>query len=545
MPNTISSGPTAPVPRDPQPSVDRIDDLARRILTGDILLPKFQREFVWDKSQILALLDSIARGFPIGSVLLWQSRQELRSENRIADLPINLPRPDYPVNYLLDGQQRLSAVCGSMFWRPGADPNSRWNIAYDLRTRKFFHLETLDDPPPHQIRVNKLSDASAFFRHVASLDTLSSGDKDLLKTNADELFKRFKDYKIASVTLGDMLLKDVAPIFERINSTGTTLTIVDLMRAATWSPDFDLVDSIDTIREALDEKGFGNIDRKVVLRNLSAACDGGFSVESIDMLRGHDAARLKTAADEISEAYKRAVDFLATHIGVPNGDVIPYVNQLVLLVEVFRKVPTPNAGQLRSIVRWFWRTSLSGHFGGWNTGMMADDHAGVSLFVTTGAEIPVSTPLPGSDLWLTKQFRGNNAHAKLLAIILAHHHPFDLLTGLRIDTDKALAWTNSKEFHHFFPDAYLRTKGEVPRRRNCLANFVMLSSNSNKLISDRVPSEYLAEVKAAAGQNLELWLQSNLIPLPAFEAALRNDYAQFLELRAQHLHAVATALASS
>src|ERR1035438_2401086 len=90
-----TSGPTAPVPKDPQPSVDRIDDLARRILKGDILLPKFQRAFVWERPQIIMLLDSVARGFPIGSVLLWQSRQELRSENRIAGLDIDLPRPDY------------------------------------------------------------------------------------------------------------------------------------------------------------------------------------------------------------------------------------------------------------------------------------------------------------------------------------------------------------------------------------------------------------------------------------------------------------------
>jgi uncharacterized protein with ParB-like and HNH nuclease domain len=106
--NVPPSGPQAPVPKDPQPSVDRIDDLARRILTGDILLPKFQRDFVWDKPQIVMLWDSIARGYPIGSILLWQSRQELRSENQIADLEIKLPKPDYPVNYLLDGQQRLS-----------------------------------------------------------------------------------------------------------------------------------------------------------------------------------------------------------------------------------------------------------------------------------------------------------------------------------------------------------------------------------------------------------------------------------------------------
>jgi hypothetical protein len=131
QPLQVASGPTAPVPKDPQPTVDRIDELARRILVGDILLPKFQRAFVWEKKQILRLLDSVNRGYPIGSVLLWQSRQELRSENSLADLPIKLPKPDYPVNYLLDGQQRLSTICGAMYWHR-KDPFSDWNIAYDL-----------------------------------------------------------------------------------------------------------------------------------------------------------------------------------------------------------------------------------------------------------------------------------------------------------------------------------------------------------------------------------------------------------------------------
>src|SRR5262245_5361569 len=129
-----TSGPTAPMPKDPQPTVDRIEELARRIRSGDILLPKFQRDFVWDRSQVRDLLDSIVRKYPIGSVLLWQSRQELRSENRIADLEIQLPKPDYPVNYLLDGQQRLSTICGSLYW-DGRDPQSVWNIAYDLRKK--------------------------------------------------------------------------------------------------------------------------------------------------------------------------------------------------------------------------------------------------------------------------------------------------------------------------------------------------------------------------------------------------------------------------
>jgi hypothetical protein len=533
---TDTSGPTAAVPKDPQPSVDRIDELARRILSGDILLPKFQRSFVWDRPQILTLLDSVARGYPIGSVLLWQSRQELRSENRIADLEIDLPKPDYPVNYLLDGQQRLSTICGAIFW-PGGDARSRWNLAYDLREKRFLHLDSADDPPLHQIRINKLSDPATYFQHVASLDSLTTEDKDELKSHANVLFNRFKDYKIAAVTLGDMSLEDVAPIFERINSMGTPLTIVDLMRAATWSPDFDLIDSIEGILGSLEEKGFQAIDRKTVLRNLAAAVGGGFSTDSIDALRNHGADALSAAMNEVREAYKRMVDFLTADLRVPGGDIVPYSNQLTVLAEVFRRVPTPSAEQYDSIRVWFWRTSLAGYFSGWNTGMMRSDLEAVEAFAAgESAEIVVGATEPNSSIWTTRQFRSNNAHAKLLAIVLSYHQPIDLLTGSQIDTKKALAWVNSKEFHHFFPQAYLKREKVARLRINALANIVMLSSSSNKEIRDSPPSEYLLQVEKAAGDNLEAWLASNLISMEAFEAAKRDDFEAFLSSRAQTIH---------
>lgn len=539
MATVATSGPTAPVPKDPQPSVDRIDGLASRILTGDILLPKFQRSFVWERPQIVSLLDSVARGYPIGSVLLWQSRQELRSENRIADLEISLPKPDYPVNYLLDGQQRLSTICGAMHWH-GSDPKSRWNLAYDLRTQAFVHLDTLDDPPLHQIRLNKLPDAAKYFGQIAALDGTD-------KARADALFNRFKDYKIATVTLGDMSIDDVAPIFERINSTGTPLTIVDLMRAATWSPDFDLIDTIEALLHAVSSKDFGMIDKKVVLRDLSAAAGGGFSTDSIDELRKLKPDDLKAAADDTKQAYLRTVDFLATQMRIPSAQIVPYSNQLTVLAEIFRRVPTPTAAQYTAITKWFWRTAVAGYFSGWNTGAMAADLKAVAEFASgNSAEVTADVTAPRPEIWTTRQFRANNAHAKLLAIILAHRQPVDLLTGQRIDPGNALAWTNQKEFHHFFPRDYLENKGIARQRINALANIVMLTSDSNKKISNRAPSDYLrdvAEAAKAAGADVQLWLDQNLISADAFEAAKANDFERFLSLRAQTIHAHVLGLA--
>lgn len=532
-----TSGPTAPVPKEPKPSIDRIDELARRILSGDILLPKFQRDFVWEKEQVINLLDSVARGYPIGSILLWQSRQELRSEKRIADLEIDLPRPDYPVNYLLDGQQRLSTICGAMFWR-GGDPKSRWNIVYDLRSQKFLHLDSIEDPPLNQIRLNKLSDPSAYFGHIASLGMLEAPDKEELKRRAYDLFNRFKDYKIATVTLGDMSIKDVAPIFERINSTGTRLTIVDLMRAATWSPDFDLMDSIIAILDTLSEDGFEGIDRKNVLRNISVAVGGGFSVESISSLRKHDTETLKTAVEECQEAYKKVVDYLTNQIGVPNAEIVPYSNQLTVLAEIFRQIPVPSAKQYRAISQWFWKTSLTGYFSGWNTGNMSDDQTAVTEFAN-GIRDNIafnSDNKPINTIWKSKQFRSNNAHAKLLAIILAHKQPMDLINCQKIDAVKSLSWTNEKEYHHIFPKAFLEGKHVSSNKINCLANFVMLTSASNKYILKRSPSDYFKEVAENAGANLGALLESNLISSDAFHAALDDNFDKFIDLRSETIH---------
>lgn len=537
------SGPTAPIPKDPQPSVDRIDELAKRVLTGDILLPQFQREFVWKRRQVLDLLDSIAQNYPIGSLLLWQSRQELRSKNCIADLKIALPKPDYPVNYLLDGQQRLSAICGALFWT-GNDPNSMWNIAYDLRKREFLHLDTLDDPPQHQVRMNKLSDGAIYYKFYATLDSLGASDKETLKANADTLFNRFKDYKVAVVTLGDMTIKDVAPIFERINSTGTRLTIVDLMRAATWSEEFDLIDSIDSILKVLEAKNFEGLERKVVLRTMSAAAGGGFSVESIDNLRLHSAEKLKQAIADTQAAYEKTVDFLTTQIHIPSDSIIPYKNQVVVLSEIFRLIPMPTAQQYGEIKKWFWRTAASGYFSGWNTGGMARDQAAVAAFASnTVKEITVPANRPNPNIWSSKQFRADNAHAKTLGIILAYHSPIDILTGQKIDVTMALAWINLKEYHHFFPRDYLNGMGIEASRANSLSNIIMLTSASNKKISNRPPSEYLKKVQAEAGHEFKRWLTSNLISEEAFSAALNDDYNSFLMARSKTIDEAVTQLA--
>lgn len=227
-----------------------------------------------------------------------------------------------------------------------------WNLAYDLKAERFLHLDLLDEPALHIVPLRHLSTPSTYFSRLTGLD-------EGLASRAKALFDRFTDYQVAIVTLGDMSIQDVAPVFERINSTGTPLTIVDLMRAATWSPTFDLVDAIDGVLDDLAPKNFNGIDRKTLLRTVSAAAGLGFESSAIDDLRNQTEEQLSRAVNEAREAAKRASDFLATQIGAPGARALPYANQFAVLCEAFRVVPHPTSGQYAAIRRWFWRTTLA------------------------------------------------------------------------------------------------------------------------------------------------------------------------------------------
>jgi hypothetical protein len=193
--------------------------------------------------------------------------------------------------------------------------------------------------------------------------------------------------------------------------------------------------------------------------------------------------------------------------------------------------------QRAAIKQWFWRTAVTGYFGGWNTGNMSADQQAAARFAagqTTSIETSINDQGPA--VWISQQFRLNTAHAKILAVLLAFSEPVDLLTGQRIDVSKALHYANSKEYHHFFPRGFLTSSGTSMRRANLLANLIMLTSDSNKKISNRAPSDYLKDVEAALGDHLEAALDSNLISMEAFTAAKADDYDAFLRARAETIY---------
>jgi hypothetical protein len=296
--------------------------------------------------------------------------------------------------------------------------------------------------------------------------------------------------------------------------------------------------TIDGIKANLEPKRFSTLDSKTFLRTLGAAAGGDFSAQSIDALRDLTNERLGEAAAAMKTASMLAADFLATEIGVPRAEALPYANQFAVLSEIFRVVPNPNALQLEEITRWFWTTTLSGYFGGWDSGQMTQDTRRIRSFAK-GESDSLGAPalIPTAAVWKVKPFRTNSAVSKMLALMFGHETPLDLLNGQTIDVDKSLAWSNDKEFHHFFPQAYLARNGVGASGSNVVANIVLLTSASNIEIRDKAPSEYLGSIIQQNGRaDLEIRLAANLVPRAALDAALADDYPSFLEIRSGFLH---------
>jgi len=51
--------------------------LINEIITGQVKIPQFQRQFVWSKKDSARLIDSMIKGFPIGTFIFWRTEEEL------------------------------------------------------------------------------------------------------------------------------------------------------------------------------------------------------------------------------------------------------------------------------------------------------------------------------------------------------------------------------------------------------------------------------------------------------------------------------------
>lgn len=408
--------------RDPKPEIQRLEELVRSVREGEIRLPKFQRAFVWNRQAMLDLWDSIYNGYPIGSILLWRSSERLKSERTIFGFQVTTELDDtYPTEYLLDGQQRLTTVCGALY-AANTDAKSIWNINFDLEEEKFVYSSTQD--PIRLFPLNRLLRTSDFIRQCMKFEHHPNAR--LFYRNAEKLLESVKNYKMAVVKIGDISLEEIAPVFERINSTGRKLTIVDLMRAATWKGGFDLSEAIETISVDSNNAGFGEIPDTLILRSISAAANLGIGKSDIDKLRNLDAGQLRGSAQNAHTAIIKATEFLRQTIGMPNSSFLPYGLQLTYLAEFFRLNKDFQKDRLDGLTPWFWRNAVTRHYSGSNTGQIAKELELIREFAIGNAVDLVEPQTIDVTAFLTDEFNLRTASSTTFSLLLVRRFNLEM-----------------------------------------------------------------------------------------------------------------------
>lgn len=509
------------------PSNPRIASLLSDVTKGNIKIPVFQREFVWNDEQIMSLLDSIYRGYPVGSLLLWSTKERLRHEGNVGGFRLPDTPEDFPVNYVLDGQQRLTTLYG-VFHSDASTPDpelaSRFSVAFVPSTDEFVHTSVAD--PAVSINLRVILDTT---RLLPELQRFSQMDQSAIAS----VTERFKDYEFLIVTIKDRTNQEVCRVFQRINSSGTSLSTLELLAAWTWSEQFNLRNEIETLRDRLSDKGYADLDEAIVVRCLASIV---LNTIEPDSLIDKDPDSLVNGMSTLKQAMFSAIDFLEKDLLIKNFVFLPFPIMLVPLVKFFSLNLKPTYSQRVGVRKWFWNCAFKQRYKAGTNKLVKEDMdkmtklaAGEPVFDGLESEIDASL--------FKKTWRINSTAAKAAICLLAQYKPLSFLTGAPVDLGNVLAAYNAREFHHIYPKAFLGANGIPFHESNVIANVCFLTSADNNVIRDRDPREYLSEIPASSRDEI---FASALVPLIFADGS--RPYAEFINQRAEKLASAAREL---
>lgn len=473
-----------------------------KITSGEVRIPSFQRGFVWEEDDVAFFMDSLFKGYPIGAVLLWRTKERLLNERNLGHFLLPEPTKDYPVDYVLDGQQRLTSIFSVFQTDLVPRDDSNWKDIYYLigngknsQELKFIPLSKEEVDLNKHFPIKTLFDSVEYRRATENL-------KDEEKAEIDKLQETFKEISIPVQLMETDDKSIVAIVFERINRAGVPLESFQLLTAWSWSTDFDLQEKVDELSAELSGCGFDGLadDQNLLMKCFTGYILGNTSPSAMMELSGEE---IRDNFDTIKNGLLASVDFLQKELNLYSLSYIPYPAMIVSLVKFFGKSTVGgqlyNDRQRRQIIKWFWKSCFSRRYSsGVNDAHQIDLNAMKKLKTNANFDISPFKCDISESFFTDNQFNINSVNTKTFIALLASKEPRSFISGSRVDLANTLRLSNSKEFHHIFPDKYLQRLGMERRERYQLANFCFLNNADNQKIKDKAPEEYVEFIDAGS-----------------------------------------------
>ena len=544
-----------------------VSQLVSMIEKGQIQLPEMQRKFVWKAVKVRDLLDSLYRGYPSGTILMWEPDEEvaltsfsIKTDDKSAFKPM----------LLLDGQQRLTSLSSVLRGEPVNVRRRRRPIEI------LFNLEHPDNPltsidsdeddedefesDEFEQTENALNETIEQMTFVVSSSKLAASANwirvsEVFKDNSDKSFltkagvesfddprydkyterlknlRSIRDYVYRMDVLeSNLSYEEVTEIFVRVNSLGAKLRGSDLALAqitARWRNSLKIFEELQN--EIQSEHNF-DLELGTIIRGLIIQATGQSKFKTVSSL---SQKKLESAWEDNRRAMTFALNFLRSNIKIDSAALLtsPYII-LVIASWGFKRNFKISDSEAVKMTRWVLLANAKARFArGSSEGILDQDLA--ALRDKGGAEqLLERLVIQVGRLDITaSELIGRNAGSglfKTMFLAFKADGAKDWNTNLEISVNHG-GKQDKLQFHHIFPTAYMKKQAKLMELPNTddIANLAFIGGKTNREISDKAPIDYLKKILEGPGK---IQLEKQAIPTDP-ELLKPEAFAEFLSQR--------------
>ena len=517
----------------PQPTHKNYTTLISNIETGQIKIPQFQRDFVWTMERSAALLDSVVKGYPIGTFIFWKTKEHLRSLKELGGINLPTPKKNEPVVFVLDGQQRLTslfaAIKGLKITHASGREEDFSNIYINLNATESEDIVTTE--------VELLPDAT-FIRLTSllygSLTTLTEFPKKY-HDKLDKYKRLIEAYDFPVIEVPDFPIDVATEIFTRINVGGKPLTVFEIMVAKTYDEkrNFDLSEKYSKLIGELGQFDYESVTGQIILQLIALILKKDCKRQTILRLK-KDA--FITTWPKAVDSIKEAVIHLQNVIRVPVSHLLPYISLVIPFAYFFYYHPQrPNRNQASELENFFWQCSLSDRYSSAVDSKLAQDIKRINQILKNQSpkydwEIDVSPKY----ILDNGGFNTGTSFIKAILCIMAYQRPLSFHDKRIVSIRNGwLKRSDSKNYHHYFPRSFLRRNGVDDSFANNVVNITIVDDYLNKReIGAKPPSKYMKKFQKDNSE-LEETMKTHLIGDLTEFGIWKDDYDTFMQKRAE------------
>ncbi|MBV4504106.1 DUF262 domain-containing protein [Pseudomonas sp. BW13M1] len=426
-----------------------IDSLLQKVRTSKMALPDFQRDFVWNPARVVELLDSVARQWPIGSLLLLKGPQTF-AIREINSGPV-VSGDDLDI-YILDGQQRLTSlyhaisdvsdICYYIKFDPLLNNEDDY-IAWEKRERFLRNYPTIESRANSRVALVKdIWDQENFYTWLENIQESSLRIKIVSAKEKRLAGLQSKVYKMFATELDkEIELEALARIFETLNRTGVRLNAVDLMVASLYPSGFKLRDEWDRAKDSYDILNQINPDPIEILKLIALLVRVRYGKNSSAGVRQGDLLNIRRELisntwNEALELYCSALEFTSKNLGVINEDLVPSWS---MILGVAGWLNTPNYNPIQ-IKKWWVSRAFENHFAqAANTRIVTDFEAITTLGNT------FELPYPENRDILLEPAKRNGLLTKAIGGLLVQRGVLDPNTGKELTGGQKISFRSIRD----------------------------------------------------------------------------------------------------